>query len=188
MAVGKGKQHVKDVSSLSTALVQSGRADPGTHFLALNPHGWNCERDFHRKMNRVLRSSFETYPLELTVRGPGASHAKLTIGVLPAYEVFALVCRSPELMQKALLGNYDKSCLVQYWDIMRQSSWNTSNVFQNPVLWAERHQIFPVFWHSDGGEMFKGTSYNVAHWSTPFGHDCDPYDVKMFQLMIEDHM
>ncbi len=53
-------------------------------------------------------------------------------------------------------------------------------------LWSIRDRIYPVLWHSDGGECYNGQSYSVYHWSTPFTYNSNPYDCKLYQLMLPE--
>jgi hypothetical protein len=34
------------------------------------------------------------------------------------------------------------------------------------VLRSKRDWIVPVYWHSDGGEVFNGVSWTIHHWTT----------------------
>ena len=75
-----------------------------------------------------------TYPLTLTVKDESGNITSKTFEVLAAWDVFALLARRPESLQKALLGNYSQDCLQLYWEHMKETSWDACSVVMLQTL------------------------------------------------------
>lgn len=78
--------------------------------------------------------------------------------------------------------------LAQSLRVLRGTSWGQSNhnMFNDGELWNVRDKVFPTFWHSDGGEVFaNGKTYTIHHCSSPFAHDMDPKDARLYVIMVE---
>lgn len=186
MSIGSGAQHVQHVVETSRALKQSGRNDAGLSLLG-DIHNSNVEERFHTKMRRVLGNKLpEPYPLWLTVNDGHKGTCKKLFGALAPYEVLSMLYDHKEHFQLSFLGNYGPEVVGEYWETLRKSSWDTNPVFVDENLWSHRSKIFPMFWHSDGGEVFSTQSYAIYHWSTPFTHDIDPRECKFYMLMIAE--
>ena len=185
MAIGAGDLHVKSAALMSHSLKASGRSDSGIGVMG-NLHLSHTERDFHRKMRRMLGERLlGPYPLELTVKDGHTGKTKKIFDVMAPYEVLHMLSGYPEQFRLAFFGNYDLGTLEAYWDIVRLG-WESCPVFTDPALWQMRDKIFPVFWHSDGGNIYSNQSYTTYHWSTPFTHDVDPRDAKLYMLTIDE--
>ena len=170
ISVGTGHQHCKDVVRSSRALLVSGRDDPGIRFWGDIPLNiGNENRDFRRKLERGLGDQLPAgYVLKLTKELSDFHTATHTIETTPIFDSLSLLHTCPAQWQVSLFGNYDPQVVGVWWEKMRSTSWVESNVFRDEELWQQRHNILPIFWHSDGGAVYNGKSYNIVHWSTPF--------------------
>ena len=188
MSVGTGHQHCKDVVSSSRFLLTSGRDDPGIRFLGdISLTGGHENRDMRRKLERVLGDQLPaSYDLKLSKKLSSRHTGTQTIQTTPIFDSLSVLHKSPAQWQVSLFGNYDPQVVGVWWEKMRTTSWVESNVFRDEELWQQRHNILPIFWHSDGGAVYNGKSYHIVHWSTPFTYDIDPYDAKMYVMMCEE--
>ena len=105
---------------------------------------------------------------------------------LQPYELFSLLWKHQEQFQKVFLGDYDEDAVGSYWDAMLQSDWDTCPIRTHPELYEHRNKVMPWFIHSDGGEVYKGSSYTIYNWCSPFAHAVDPRDSRLYILMVEE--
>ena len=59
-------------------------------------------------------------------------------------------------------------------------------MFTDADKWDGRGFTFPLYWHSDGGEVYTNKSYVTYHISTPFTHNQNPKDAKLLMLSIPE--
>ena len=115
----------------------------------------------------------------------------LTLGpamllTLQPYEVFAMLWKHPEQWQQVFLGDYDPSALAHYWESMAASNWKSCPVVKHPDLWQDRGKVVPWFTHSDGGEVYRNKVHTVYSWSSPFSHNVDAKDAKLYIMMLDE--
>ena len=105
---------------------------------------------------------------------------------LQPYEIFAVLWKHPEQWQRVFLGNYSADALAPYWETTSSSSWRSCPIKTDPDLWRDRGKVVPFFTHSDGGEVYRNHVHEVYSWSSPFSHDIDPKDAKLYIMMLEE--
>lgn len=74
---------------------------------------------------------------------------------------------------------------TEFWEALEHST-QKHHMNTDPECRPLRSITVPLFFHSDGGEVFRDRSYEIYHSSTAFSRDVDPRDAKFYQSMFDE--
>jgi hypothetical protein len=144
----------------------------------------NIERDWHRRIHTLFDVDLQPFWIPVTLQGPDGDPMITNIPTLAPYEVFAEMHKSGQQFLKSMLGKSGVAGVDQYWELFGRGV--PHHVNQDPEKREFRSCTIPMFFHSDGGEVYKTAEYSIWSWSSALADDLNTFDTKQFICCIDE--
>jgi hypothetical protein len=179
------------VTGLHKALHEAGLSKPGSASGALNLKGHKSHHEAYlhelvEQRSGILGTSYVPFRVAIEGGAVGLVDTPVHFPWDILHELY-----SGDVFDTAIFGHGVSGCAreqlcLEFWDALDHST-QSHHMNDDPDCRPLRSHTVPLFYHSDGGEVFNGGKYEIFHCCSAFSRDVDPRDAKFYQAMLEQY-